>query len=137
MRKQNVEKDLPELSRLEQEIMGIVWTLGECTSAEVIAVYTQERTLAKTTIRTVLANLRTKGYLEQVPSLDRGYRLRACVARETVATRSLSTIIRTLFAGSPRHAISHLINEDTIDDNDLNEIQRMITSRKKNKGAKS
>ena len=137
MRKLKPENDLPELSRLEQEIMGIVWSLGECTSAEVIAAYALGRTLAKTTIRTVLANLRAKGYLEQVPSLDRGYRLRACVAREAVATRSLSTIIRTLFAGSPRHAISHLLNEDAIDENDLNEIQRMITSRKKNRGEKS
>ena len=135
--KKNSTNDFPELSRLEQEIMGIVWNLGECTSAEVIAVYTQERPLANTTIRTVLSNLRAKGYLEQVPSLDRGYRLRACVARETVATRSLSTIIRTLFAGSPQQALSHLINEEIITEKDLNEIQRMIASRKKHKGEKS
>ena len=31
------KKELPELSRLELAIMAVVWELGECSSAEVIA----------------------------------------------------------------------------------------------------
>jgi len=30
---------LPELSRLEREIMQVVWALGECSSSEVIAAH--------------------------------------------------------------------------------------------------
>lgn len=126
-------KDLPELSRLEREIMNVVWRLEPCSSAEVIAAYVQERALAKTTIRTVLANLRKKGYIELVPSVERAHRLRAAVARETVGRRSLRDIVLTLFGGSPRHAIAYLIRDEEIDDTDLSEIQRMIEARKQGK----
>ncbi|MFA6240390.1 MAG: BlaI/MecI/CopY family transcriptional regulator [Candidatus Hydrogenedentales bacterium] len=125
--------DLPELSSLEREIMSVLWNLGECSSADVIEIYTRERPLAKTTIRTVLSNLRKKGYVEVVPSVDRGFRLKASVPRTTVAGRSLRDLVQTLFNGSPRHAISHLIKDEAIDQNDLDEIQQMIEARRSRK----
>lgn len=123
-----------ELSRLEQEIMRVVWQLGECSSAEVIDVYTRERALAKTTIRTVLANLRKKGYVELVPSVERGHRLRPAVAREQVARRSLRSLVANLFNGSPRHAIAYLLNETDMAAADLEELRRMIEDRKNERG---
>ena len=69
-RERSSDKDRPELSRLETEIMDVVWGLGDCSSAEVIATYTRKRSLAPTTIRTVLANLRKKGYLEPIPTIE-------------------------------------------------------------------
>ena len=119
-------KDLARLSGLEQEIMSVVWDLGECTSAEVIDAYNRKRWLAKTTIRTVLANLRKKGYLRPVPSVERGFRLRPAVTREAVARRSLSDLVSGLFAGSPRQAISHLLKDEAIAESDLAEIRKML-----------
>jgi BlaI family transcriptional regulator, penicillinase repressor len=122
---------LPELSRLEQDIMNVVWDLGECSSAEVIAAYTKKRKLAKTTIRTVLANLRKKGYLEPVPSIERGFRLRAVVTRESVAKRSLKDVVSSLFNGSPQSAIAYLLKDEQLDESDLEEIRRMLDERKR------
>src|SRR5687768_9091847 len=99
--------DRPELSRLEMEIMDVVWELGECSSAEVTAAYTKKRSLAPTTIRSVLANLRKKGYLEPVPTIERGFRLRALVNRDSVARRTLRGLVRSLFGGSPQTAIAY------------------------------
>ncbi len=124
-----MKKKLKELSKLEQEIMSVVWDLGECSSAEVIDVYTKKRKLAKTTIRTVLANLRKKGYVDPVPSLERGFRLKSTVTRESVAKRSLSDLVSGLFAGSPQQAISYLLKDEAIEERDLDEIRRMLDSR--------
>ncbi|MBI3466211.1 MAG: BlaI/MecI/CopY family transcriptional regulator [Planctomycetes bacterium] len=121
----------PELSRLELDIMDVVWELGECSSAEVIDAYTAKRPLAPTTIRSVLANLRKKGYLEPVPTIERGFRLRPLVNRESVAQRTLKGLIRTLFGGSPRQAIAYLLKEEAIDERDLEEIRRMLDNRRK------
>jgi len=118
--------NLPELSRLEQEVMNIVWQLEECSSAEVIEAYARERQLAKTTIRTVLTNLRKKGYLEKVPTIERGFRLRPVVSRETVARRTLKNMVGTLFGGSPRYAVSCLLKESALDEAELKEIRRML-----------
>lgn len=117
---------LPELSRLEQEIMNVVWQLGECSSAEVIEAYAKQRTLAKTTVRTVLANLRKKGYLEPVPTIERGFRLRPTVSQETVARRALKNIVGTLFGGSPKHVVTCLLKESKISEEELAEIRKMF-----------
>src|ERR1700722_8849993 len=108
--------DLPELSRLELAVMGVVWELGDCSSAEVIAAFTKRRRLAVTTIRTVLANLRKKGYLEPIPTIERGFRLRATVSRDAVAGRTLGGLVASLFGGSPREAIAHLLNDERLDE---------------------
>ena len=86
-RKRRASKTMPELSRLEQDVMNVIWDLGDCSSAEVIEVFTRKRELAKTTIRTVMANLRKKGYIEPIPTIERGFRFRSCVSRDVVAPK--------------------------------------------------
>ncbi len=132
MRKRTASRNdrKPELSRLEVAVMNVVWDLGECSSAEVIEAFPEDRPLAPTTIRTVLANLRKKGFLEPVPTIERGFRLKATVDRASIARRSLSDLLRNLFEGSPRQAIAHLLNNERISDEDLEEIRRMIDARK-------
>jgi len=118
--------DLPELSRLELAVMGVVWKLGDCSSAEVIAEFTKRRRLAVTTIRTVLANLRKKGYLEPIPTIERGFRLRARVSRDAVAGRTLRGLVGSLFGGSPRQAIAYLLKNEHLDESELKEIRRLL-----------
>jgi BlaI family penicillinase repressor len=123
----------PELSRLELEIMDVVWELGDCSSAEVIAAYQKKRQLAPTTIRTVLANLRKKGYLEPIPTIERGFRIRAIVNRESVAQRLMKSLLNCLFGNSPRQAIAYLLKEENVTAADLDEIRRLIDSQRKGK----
>ena len=122
---------LPTLSRLELTVMGIVWELGDCTSAQVVAEFAKIRPLAPTTIRTVLGKLREKGYLKRVPTVERGFKFRANVPRECVARRSLKDLLSSLFQDSPRQAIAYLLADAEISDSDLDEIRRMIDSRKR------
>jgi BlaI family transcriptional regulator, penicillinase repressor len=122
----NGKADPPELSRLELSVMATVWELGDCSSAEVIAEFTKRRRLAVTTIRTVLANLRKKGYVEPIPTIERGFRLRARVTRDAVAGRTLRGLVGSLFGGSPRQAIAHLLKDERLDEAELKEIRRLL-----------
>ena len=117
---------LPELSPLELDIMNVMWDLGECTSAQVIAEYRKKRELANTTIRTVLANIRKKGYVEVVASVEPRIRFRAKVSKQSVARRSVKQMLSSLFGGSTREAIAFLMKEENIDPSELEEIRRMI-----------
>jgi len=121
---------LDDLSKLELDVMDTVWSLGECSTADVIGAYQSKRTLADTTIKTVLSNIRKKGYIELVPTTERGYRFRATVSRDSVAGRSLRQVVSKLFGGSPRQAILHLLNEERISKDDMREIQRMLDEHK-------
>lgn len=125
---------LTELSGLELEVMNLVWKLGECTSADVIEAYNEVRPLADTTIRTVLTNIRRKGYLELVPSIDRGYRMKPKIPQHFVAKRTLQSLISKVFDGSPRLAIEVLLHDDRLDERDLDEIRAMVEQRRKDLG---
>jgi predicted transcriptional regulator len=129
-KKKNQPRERPELSRLETEVMDVVWRLGECSSTEVIAAFATVRPLAPTTIRTVLANLRKKGYLEPVPTIEPGLRLRPTVKRDSVVRRTLKNLVAGLLGGSPRQAIAYLLKDETLNDDDLDEIRRLIDSKK-------
>ena len=115
--------------------MNVVWDLGDCSSAQVVAAYQAKRPLAPTTIRTVLTKLREKGYIKQIPSMQRGFMFRAVVDREKVARRSLKELLGSLFDGSPKQAISYLLEED-IGEDELKEIRAMLDEHKSDGGAK-
>ncbi len=121
---------LPSLSPLELEVMNVVWDLGPCTSAQVTEAFVKKRALAPTTIRTVLANLREKGYVAPVPTIGRAFLLKPTVPRESVARRTLKDVITSLLGNSPRQAIAYLLDDADMTERDLDEIRRMLDARK-------
>jgi BlaI family penicillinase repressor len=125
-----LENPLKELSRLELAVMGVVWDLGECSSAEVVERFSARRRLAATTIRTVLAAIERKGYLERVPTTERNLRFRPRVSREAVAGRSLRKLVRGLFGGSACEAVACLLRESDLAPGDLDEILRLLEARR-------
>ncbi|HZZ27934.1 MAG TPA: BlaI/MecI/CopY family transcriptional regulator [Pirellulales bacterium] len=127
--KKSTKASRPELSRLELAVMDTVWKQGQCSSAEVIAAFQKQRPLAPTTIRTVLANLRKKHYIEPVPAIERGFRWKASVSRSTVARRTLREMLKNLFQGSPRQAIACLLCDETISDDEMREIRQLLEDR--------
>ena len=119
-----------DLSKLELEVMDEVWKLGECSSNDVIESFAKRRPLAPTTIRTVLTKLKTKGYVEAVPTVERAMRLRPTVARDSVMRRTLDRLRESLFGGSPRQAIAYLLDAEEISADELRELRQLIDARR-------
>jgi BlaI family penicillinase repressor len=119
-------KQLPELSPLELEVMNVIWELGECTSADVISEFTKIRKLANTTIRTVLANIRKKGYLDVIPSVEPRIRFRPTVSKRSVTRRTVKQLLSNMFSDSPREAIAFLLEEENIGAEELDEIRKLL-----------
>lgn len=127
MAKKAGRRPATDLSPLELEVMNIIWDLGECSSAEVIAEYTERhRPLANTTIRTVLTNIRKKGYIEVVPSVEPRIRFRPKVTKRVVARRSIKQLLTNLFGDSPREAIAFLLEEEELDEKEMRAIREML-----------
>ena len=119
-----------DLSEMELDIMGIIWRLGECTSLQIIQEYCAKRPLAETTIRTVLANLRRKGYLELAATTAAVYVYRSAVSRESIARRNLRKLVGRLFGGSPKEAIAYLIEDEDLDEEEIRAIQDLIAAKR-------
>jgi BlaI family penicillinase repressor len=120
----------PALSRLETDVMSVVWDLGEATSAEIVEAVTRKQPLAPTTIRTVLSKIEEKGYIVRVPTVERALRYKPAYAREKVASQSLRQLVRKLFGGSSKLAIAQLIADEKLDDDELAELAAMIAKRR-------
>lgn len=133
-KKRPSKQSRPALSSLELDVMDVVWELGDCTSAQVIEAFARKRPLAPTTIRTVLTNLRNKGYIKPIPTIGRGFMFRPTVPRESVARRSLKELLTSLFRNSPRQAIAYLLDDANVTEDELDEIRRMIDERKRKGG---
>jgi predicted transcriptional regulator len=126
---------LPPLTPLELTLMQAVWERGSATAAEVTQTLRKERPLADTTIHTVLAKLREKGYLELIPTVERSLRFGPRVPREQVARRSLRQLLDEFFGGSPRRLMAHLIQHEKVDETELAEIRKLFRAAEK-KGEK-
>lgn len=125
-RKKELTEGAPELTPLELELMRIFWERGSATASEISQALGEARPLADTTIHTVLANLRKKGYLEPVPTIERALRYAPAVPQGQVATRSLRQIMRDFFGGSPKRLLAHLISEENVDERELAELRKML-----------
>ena len=119
-----------ELSRLEMEVMDVVWRLGECSSSEVVDTFAERRPLAPTTVRTVLGKLRSKGYVEAVPTIERTLHLRPAIERGSVIRRTLERLRESLFGGSPKEAIAYLLGTEEMSEEEFSELQAMIDARR-------
>lgn len=60
-----VSMKIKSLSELEQEVMEVVWSLGNCTIREVVEETNKTKNLAYTTIATILERLYEKGLVEK------------------------------------------------------------------------
>ncbi|MCE5231643.1 BlaI/MecI/CopY family transcriptional regulator [bacterium] len=130
-RKKKADSGAPQLTGLELEIMQVVWDRGNATASEVGASLGKKRPLAGTTIHTVLANLRGKGFIEPIPTVERVLRFAPVVPKEKVATRSLRQVMRDFFGGSPQRLLAHLVKEEEVGEAELSELKSLLRESKK------
>ena len=89
---QGVEKLLGEL---EGAIMDVLWTRCEATGREVVNELNRHRSLAYTTVLTVMGRLVAKGLLTQ-HKVGRAHVYRPTMSREAFAAESAGQVIRSL-----------------------------------------
>ena len=120
------KENKPPLTGLETEIMQVVWRLGTVSAAEVREALSPDRPLARTTILTVLENLRKKKAVRVVPTVGREKKFRAGVAKETIAGQLLGSLRGRFFNGSAASLVAHLIKNGDVDQQELEEIREVI-----------
>lgn len=114
------------LTDLQLAIVRILWDRGECTVLEVQEALAPGRTLAQTTVATILTRLEKRGIVEH-QSRGRLFIYRALVTEPQVRRSMVSELTDLLFDGSPAALISHLLAEKEIDRRDLDEVKRLIS----------
>jgi BlaI family transcriptional regulator, penicillinase repressor len=116
-----------ELGELQLTVMNVLWTLGSATVHEMRDALAPTRTLAYTTVLTVLRNLEKRGMVAHTVEVgSRTHRFRPVVSSHDTREAILQDILNRLFAGSPALLIKHLLTTEGFTVSELRDIRRTL-----------
>ena len=115
----------PILTDAELEIMHVVWELDNATVREVHERLNQRRTLAYTTVMTMMNILEEKGHLTRSKQ-GRAYRYEPVRPKSQVISGMVDDFVGKVFEGSARPLVLGLVEERKLSEKDLEEIARLI-----------
>jgi BlaI family penicillinase repressor len=122
-RRNGVPKKAVGLTRLELEIMQVIWRRGASSVAEVQQ--GMDRALAYTTVQTVLNTLERKGKLKR--RLDgRAYVYTAAVTEARALKHAVRDLVDRMFGGSSEELVMSLIKSREVDLKRLAELSRRL-----------
>jgi BlaI family transcriptional regulator, penicillinase repressor len=111
----------PTLTPQELAIMKVVWRLDTATVRDVYESLRAERTIAYTTVMTMMRILEDKGYLKKAISSDRAFVYAPTKPRQQVLGAMVRDFVDRVFDGAPDSLLLHLAK-----DNKLTQKQRRI-----------
>jgi BlaI family penicillinase repressor len=116
---------LPPLGAQELAIMKVVWRLKDVAVRDVYETLRERRSVAYTTVMTMMNTLETKGYLKK--ALDgRAFRYRPAVQEQRVVTAMVREFVERVFDGSSGPLLAHLVTASDLSDDEREELRRLI-----------
>jgi BlaI family penicillinase repressor len=116
------------LTDQELEIMKIVWARQESTVRDVYEALLEHRKVAYTTVMTMMKILEQKGYLRR-KQVDRAYVYRPTQPKNQVIGKMVRDFVNRVFNGSAEPLLVHLIEDQSLTSEELEEIRRLIGER--------
>ena len=118
------------LAELQMAIMHVLWERGEVTVAEVRDALEPARSLAYTTVGTMLAKLEEKGQVTH-RSDGRINVYRAVIRQDQVSKSMVTDLANRLFNGDVKQMVCHLLDGSELTHEDLAELKRLIRQKEK------
>lgn len=118
-----------ELTRGEEEIMQILWRLGDAVVNEIIA-RTKEPHPKYTTVATFLKILEKKGFVGHNAE-GKSHRYYPLVSREEYARGVMSSVLTSYFGGSLAQMVSFFSRHEDISVKEMEEILEIMRNARK------
>ena len=121
-----LQTKMTKLSPAETEILALVWELGQGTVQEVYEKMSVKRSVAYTTIQTLLRRLEKKGYLKH-RSQGKAHQYYASVKKDVVVSRAVNDFVNRLFGGDPVPLLLHMAEKGNISPEDLEKLKELVS----------
>lgn len=108
--------------------MKIVWTRQNATVRDVYETLLERRKVAYTTVMTMMKILEQKGYLRR-KQVDRAYVYRPAQPKNQVISKMVRDFVNRVFNGSAEPLLVHLIEDQDLTKDEIEEIRRLIGER--------
>jgi predicted transcriptional regulator len=115
----------PTLTPQELALMKVVWKLDTATVRDVYEHLRSRRTIAYTTVLTMMKILEQKGYLTKTRE-DRAFLYRPARPRQQVIGSMVREFIDRVFDGASRPMLLHLVKETKLSGKERKALLRAI-----------
>jgi len=105
--------------------MKVVWRMEAASVREVYETLRQRRSVAYTTVMTMMNTLGNKGYLKKALH-GRAFRYRPAVPERRVVTTMVREFVERVFDGASGPLLAHLVAESDLSDAEREELRRLI-----------
>ncbi|WP_145101405.1 MULTISPECIES: BlaI/MecI/CopY family transcriptional regulator [Rosistilla] len=117
-------KSVSGLTAAEAEVMNVIWGNEPTGIPDIVAQMPRE--LAYSTVMTTVRILCDKGFVRQCGKEGRAFIYESCVGRDEVRCSMVRDLAERLFGGSVKSMVMNMIQEETIDAQDLKDVKKMI-----------
>jgi len=115
----------PTLTPQELAIMKVVWELETATVRDVYETLRKKRTIAYTTVMTMMRILEEKGYLTRSSS-DRAHVYTPAKPRQQVVGAMVRDFVDRVFDGAPASLLLHLAKDNTLTAKQRKIVEKLV-----------
>jgi BlaI family transcriptional regulator, penicillinase repressor len=115
----------PKLTKLELQIMEVLWTQGQASIREIQEAFPEKHRPAYTTIQTTVYRLETKKVVSRIKKVGNFHIFEAAVSRNA-AQRKLIDDLLALFGDRTQPVMAHLIESGKLTLKDVKEAEKIL-----------
>ena len=119
-----------KLGRLQLRIVQVLWESGRTTAREITDTLNESEEVAHSTVQTLLRTLEEKGAIAH-DTEGRTFVFYPVVEEDKVRGKATRELLERLFEGRVGDLVSYLIRNEKVSRGELNEIRKLIDSRRK------
>ncbi len=116
---------LPKLSKLELQIMEVLWQRGPCSVREIQESFPARKRPAYTTVQTMVYRLEVKKAVRRTKKIATALIFEAAVSREAAERRLIDDLL-SVFGGKSRPIMAHLIESGALTLEDVREAEQAL-----------
>ena len=116
---------VPNLGKVQLQIMQILWERGEATAREITDALNQTEMVAHSTTQTLLRKLEAKGAVTHSVQ-DRVFVFRPLSEKADISETVARDLLTRVFGGSVYGLVSHLLKHETLSDDELKRLRQLI-----------
>lgn len=115
------------LTRLELQIMDLLWDLGEASVREVQEAIPEASRPAYTTVQTILGRLEEKGAVRRTRKIGNALLFEPAITRKSTYQRLIDDLVELLGGSAP--VVSHLVESGQLTLEDLRNVEAALAKR--------
>ena len=115
----------PKLSKLEYQIMDVLWSKGDSSIREIQESFTVKRKPAYTTIQTTIYRMEAKNIVRRVKKVGNFHIFGASVSRDAAQRRLIDDLL-AFFGGRSQPVMAHLIESGKLSLEDVKEAEKVL-----------